>query len=49
MAVWGQAEDPSDPQYGLSAWWAGYSYALMLTPIITVTGVWLWLHLRYLR
>ena len=44
-----QAEDPSDPQYGLSAWWAGYSYALILTPIITVTAVWLWLHLRYRR
>ena len=42
-----QAEDPADPQYGMSAWWAGYYYALMLTPIITVTGVWLRLHLRH--
>ncbi|GAB4364747.1 MAG: hypothetical protein Kow0060_21930 [Methylohalobius crimeensis] len=44
-----QAEGPADPQNGLSAWWAGYYYALMLTPVITVTGVWLWLHLRYRR
>ena len=40
-------EDPADPQYGLSAWWAGYYYSLMLTPMITVTGVWLRLHLRH--
>lgn len=37
-------EDAGDPQYGLSAWWAGYYYALMLAP--TVTVVWVWLSLR---
>lgn len=40
-------EDPADPQYGLSAWWAGGYYALMLTPMITVVGVWQLLRRNY--
>lgn len=42
-----RAEEPGDPQYGLSAWWTAYYYALMLTPIITVVGVWLQLRRKY--
>lgn len=37
-------QDPADPQHGLSAWEAGYYYAIMLTPLITV--IWVWLSLK---
>ena len=37
-------EDPADPQYGLSAWWAGFYSAIMLAPLMTV--IWVWRSLR---
>lgn len=33
-------EDPAHSQYGLSAWVAGYYYAVMLTPLVTLIWVW---------
>jgi ABC-type uncharacterized transport system permease subunit len=41
------SEDPADSQYGLSAWVAGYYYAIMLTPLMTVIWVWWSLKRKY--
>jgi hypothetical protein len=41
------SEDPAGPQYGLSAWVAGYYYAIMLTPPMTVIWVWWSLKRKY--